>query len=196
MPAAMRIRQAQPEEGELLVQLGRETFYDTFVGTCSDEDMDLFLRESFAPAKVDRELRQEGSYFYLVLGENEESLGYARLFADRAGAATLGPDYAQGAIELVRFYLKRKAFGSGAAQQLMQHCLGEAKRLGFVRIYLGVWEKNYRAQRFYEKCGFAKIGEKIFMVGTDAQTDWYYGRVIGDASLQPSSKETNSATTA
>lgn len=174
----MNIRRATLEDRDLLVALGRETFFDTFVGTCSDEDMDLFLRESFAPEKVERELRQEGSFYYVLAGEGTEALGYARLFADPELGEGLPEEYGGGAIELVRFYLKRKAFGTGAAQLLMAHCLEEARRMGFARMYLGVWEKNLRAQRFYEKSGFRKIAEKIFMVGNDAQTDWYFGREL------------------
>lgn len=174
----MSIRRAGFEDRDLLVALGRETFFDTFVGTCSDEDMDLFLRESFAPEKVEREIGQEGSFFYVLSGAGDGALGYARLFADPECSGGLPEEYRADAIELVRFYLKRKAFGTGAAQLLMAHCLEEARGMGFARMYLGVWEKNLRAQRFYEKSGFRKIAEKIFMVGNDAQTDWYFGREL------------------
>ncbi len=174
----MRILRAELADRDLLVALGRETFFDTFAGTCSDEDMDLFFRDSFAPEKVERELAQTGSYFYLLAGERKEVMGYARLFADPAMDASLPKEYRQGAIELVRFYLKREAFGTGAAQLLMNHCLAEARRMGFARMYLGVWEKNLRAQRFYEKSGFRKMAEKIFMVGREAQTDWFLGREL------------------
>jgi ribosomal protein S18 acetylase RimI-like enzyme len=178
MNAPMSIRRAAGDDRDLLVALGRETFFDTFVGTCSDEDMDLFLRESFAPEKVEKELGQEGSYFYLLSGTGGEALGYARLFVDPELGESLPETYCENAIELVRFYFKREAFGTGAAQLLMAHCLEEARKMGFGRMYLGVWEKNLRAQRFYEKSGFRKIAEKIFMVGNDAQTDWYFGREI------------------
>jgi ribosomal protein S18 acetylase RimI-like enzyme len=60
----------------------------------------------------------------------------------------------------------------------MEHCLAVAKQRGYASIYLGVWERNYRAQRFYAKFGFSKCGQKIFMVGRDAQTDWYFARTL------------------
>ena len=60
----------------------------------------------------------------------------------------------------------------------MERTLELARELGYLRIYLGVWEKNFRAQKFYAKWGFEKTGEKIFMVGTDAQVDWYYSREL------------------
>ena len=36
-------------------------------------------------------------------------------------------------------------------------------------IWLGVWEKNLRAIRLYEKWGFKKVGTKEFILGSDLQ---------------------------
>ncbi|MEY3918157.1 MAG: Protease synthase and sporulation negative regulatory protein 1, partial [Bacteroidota bacterium] len=38
-------------------------------------------------------------------------------------------------------------------------------------IWLGVWEHNPRAIRFYEKQGFVKFDQHIFQLGDDEQTD-------------------------
>ena len=42
---------------------------------------------------------------------------------------------------------------------------------GARELWLGVWERNARAQAFYRKCGFRKVGTQIFVVGSDPQTD-------------------------
>ena len=34
-----------------------------------------------------------------------------------------------------------------------------------------MWERNERAQAFYRKHGFRKVGTQVFVVGTDPQTD-------------------------
>ena len=38
-------------------------------------------------------------------------------------------------------------------------------------MWLGVWEYNPRAQRFYEKNGFRIVGSHVFVLGEDPQTD-------------------------
>jgi len=38
-------------------------------------------------------------------------------------------------------------------------------------MWLGVWEYNPRAQRFYEKNGFQVCGKHTFLLGSDPQTD-------------------------
>jgi ribosomal protein S18 acetylase RimI-like enzyme len=38
-------------------------------------------------------------------------------------------------------------------------------------IWLGVWEENQKAIRFYKKNGFVEFGKHIFRLGDDDQTD-------------------------
>jgi GNAT superfamily N-acetyltransferase len=162
----VQARIASIEDRDLLVEVGRRTFFETFVGTCSDSDMDLFLITSYAPEKVEAELKDPLSRF-LILEDSQGPLGFTRLQGEAEGRA-----------ELVRFYMEQRAIGSGHAHTLMQDTLDLAKDLGYSQIYLGVWEKNFRAQKFYMKWGFIKTGEKIFLVGTDPQVDWYYERAL------------------
>ena len=46
-----------------------------------------------------------------------------------------------------------------------------ARARGARELWLGVWERNARAQAFYRKHGFRKVGTQIFVVGSDPQTD-------------------------
>jgi ribosomal protein S18 acetylase RimI-like enzyme len=53
----------------------------------------------------------------------------------------------------------------------MTEALEQARRRGAAVLWLGVWERNPRAIRFYEKCGFADAGSQTFVLGSDPQTD-------------------------
>ena len=162
---------------DLLIDIGRRTFFDTFVGTCSEDDMTAFLDQSYARDKLREEILHPLSRF-LILEDESGTLGYSRLMGDVAddGDDTEGGD--RDAVELVRFYMERRAIGTGAAHTLMQATLDMARDLGYSRVHLGVWEKNFRAQRFYQKWGFLKTGEKVFLVGTDPQIDWSFERYL------------------
>lgn len=158
----MQTRIATLDDLNLLIDLGRRTFFDTFVGTCTDADMELFLDTSYAPEKVAAELTHPDSKF-LILESPQGPLGFSRIMGESAIRA-----------ELVRFYMDQPAIGTGAAHTLMQATLDLARQTGYTEIYLGVWEHNLRAQKFYSKWGFQKTGEKVFVVGNDPQTDWQY----------------------
>lgn len=80
-------------------------------------------------------------------------------------------DSPHGDVELGRFYVDRNLHGRGIAQALMDAVLAAARTLGGRKLWLGVWEHNPRAIRFYEKCGFADEGTHPFRIGSDVQTD-------------------------
>jgi GNAT superfamily N-acetyltransferase len=135
--------------------------------------MQAYLDSAFTLPQFKAELNDPRSIF--ILAEVEGRLaGYAKLFPDEAPECIHGDD----PIELVRFYVDLPWHGSGLASALMKLCLAEAKQRGFKTIYLGVWERNFRAQAFYRKWDFARVGEHIFQMGDDPQTDWWMIRRI------------------
>ncbi len=80
--------------------------------------------------------------------------------------------------ELWRFYVTREWHGRGIAQALMASVVTEAAGRGGQTLWLGVWERNSRARAFYGKCGFADVGEHVFLFGTDPQTDRVMARPL------------------
>ena len=47
-----------------------------------------------------------------------------------------------------------------------------------------MWERNERAQAFYRKHGFRKVGTQIFVVGSDPQTDHVMLRELDDLRIE------------
>ena len=74
-------------------------------------------------------------------------------------------------VELSRLYAHQKRIGQGVGQMLMDACVERAKAENCDVMWLGVWEYNPRAQRFYEKNGFSVVGSHVFLLGKDEQTD-------------------------
>ena len=100
--------------------------------------------------------------------------GYAKLHAGEPDESIGGVE----PIELVRLYVSHAWLGSGVGASLMQACLDEAGRAGYKTIWLGVWERNARAQAFYRKWDFRAVGQHVFQLGSDAQTDVLMERTI------------------
>ena len=75
-------------------------------------------------------------------------------------------------------YAFREWHGRGIGEALMRACLDEARTAGYETIWLGVWEKNARALAFYRKWDFRAVGEHVFQLGSDAQTDILMERAI------------------
>ena len=179
----MVIRHGVASDAPLLASLARHTFFDTFAATNDAGDMAIHLERAYGVAQQAAELADPRIVTLLVepaLSESErlvssdesngsgaEVIGYAQLREGEVPACVAGP----GAIELWRFYVRREWHGQGIAQALMERVRAEAAARGAATLWLGVWDRNPRAQAFYRKCGFVDVGDHVFLFGTDPQRD-------------------------
>lgn len=92
--------------------------------------------------------------------------------ADPQVAAMIGP---RPAAELSKCYTLQSYHGSGLALALGQAAMAEAQEAGMVSIWLGVHQDNKRAQGFYGKLGFVRIGVRRFDVGDSLMDDYVMG---------------------
>ena len=53
-----------------------------------------------------------------------------------------------------------------------------ARGRGAAGLWLGVNQENAKANRFYEKHGFARVGTKRFLVGDRYEDDFVYERAV------------------
>jgi diamine N-acetyltransferase len=74
--------------------------------------------------------------------------------------------------------VKSTYHGKKVGQLLYNKALEIAKRQKKSLIWLGVWEENPKAIRFYEKNGFVAFDKHIFKFGEDEQTDVMMKKVI------------------
>ena len=162
------VRIATNKDAALIADLSRDTFYNAFAPFNTKEDMDKFMDEVFTREKLMAELNQPGNIFLLAYtGDNVA--GYVRLRDRNIPEDSPGTD---NTIEIARIYTVTSEIARGIGTALMQECISIAKEKQRDYIWLGVWEKNDKAIRFYERFGFKKFGEHEFVLGNDRQTDW------------------------
>jgi diamine N-acetyltransferase len=170
---ALTIRRGTVGDAALLSELGARTFTETFAADNSPEDLAAYLATSFNVALQTAELEDPGSTF-LIADVDGRAAGYAML---REGEIEKGVEGAN-PVELVRLYVSRDWLGRGIGEQLMRACIDEARRAGHETIWLGVWERNARAQAFYRKWNFRTVGEHMFQLGSDLQRDILMERAL------------------
>ena len=167
------IRRATRDDANLLADLGAHTFMEAFAADNTTEDMAAYLASNFNPEQQRAELDHPFSTFFIA-EVDRVAAGYAKLHAGEP------PDGIErtNSIELVRLYVSKEWHGRGVGEALMRACLDEARNVGYETIWLGVWERNARAQAFYNKWDFRSVGEHIFQLGSDPQRDILMERVI------------------
>ena len=73
--------------------------------------------------------------------------------------------YLHNGFEIERIYLIAAFQGKGLGKKLLTKVLNMGKEMGYKKVWLGVWENNFKAIRFYKKYGFKKFGQHNFFVG-------------------------------
>ena len=162
----LRIRIATTADLISLAELSRDTFIAAFGPENTRADMDLYVAENLSDKKLLDELNDTANIF-LLLYCGEELAGYSKI---RPGTEK-GYEMEAPALEIARIYVHRNFQNQGLGAVLLKHILDHSRSHNFRTLWLGVWEYNFAAIRFYERWGFTKFGSHKFVLGTDEQTD-------------------------
>lgn len=149
-----------------LQEISRQTFLDTFGADNTATDMQEYLAEAYSTENLTQQLQDSNSFFFFAVAENQV-LGYLKLNINQAQTEKISPD----ALEVERIYVRKEAKHQGIGTKLFQKALEVANSHHKESIWLGVWEHNQPARKFYEQLGFEQIGDHVFQLGDDAQRD-------------------------
>ncbi|MGK6341053.1 N-acetyltransferase family protein [Chryseobacterium sp. DT-3] len=171
--AAIILNKASAQDLETIQNIGRQTFYETFAESNSEEAMKTYLEKSFNTEKVSSELNNPDSHFFIAW-EEDIPVGYLKL---NSGAAQteLQDDTS---LEIERIYVKKSHHGQKVGQLLYDQALATARSLNKSYLWLGVWEENLRALQFYRKNGFEEFGSHTFRLGDEDQTDLMMKKIL------------------
>ena len=167
----LMFRRATISDASTIAQIGADTFKAAFGPDNTLENMDEYLSANFNTETIQSQLTDPSSIFLMGF-DGGKLIGYAMLNEGTPPVSVPGSN----PVELVRFYVVEEVIGLGYGSELMRACLDETRKLSYTTIWLGVWEKNERAIRFYEKWGFGKVGKKQFILGQDVQYDFIMER--------------------
>jgi len=156
-----------PSDLDQLTTIGRETFYRTFAKDNKPENIDAYVNKAFSRSNVEKQLLDQGSEFYFAFN-GDEVVGYFKL--NHPGSQT--DLNAPGSVELERIYVLGNFQNQGYGKQLMHRTIEIVKDIKAEYLWLGVWDRNTGAIRFYERNGFVKFDEHSFYMGDELQTDY------------------------
>ena len=166
-------RKAGVHDADALALLGSATFLATFAFDHPGQPLVAHLRTEHSPEYYANALARPG--VDIMMGETPlgAPVGYAMI------TPPSHPDLQQdGDIELKRIYVLGPWQGGGNGRQLLEKAFAIAGERGAKRMLLAVYENNEKALAFYERAGFAAIGNTIFMVGDVPFRDMVYARTL------------------
>jgi len=183
------IRFGAPNDAQALSEIASTTFCDTFGHLYPAEDLNNYISNAYTEETMKQELEDSKRKTLFIFDQANPSklCGYAMLHfgSHHDEHATTQED----ALEIQRFYITKDCHGSGAAYVLMDRVAEIIKQDGNIYVmidmskryidivffysfsldsqvvWLGVWENNLRAQKFYNKYNFYEVGEHEFHIG-------------------------------
>lgn len=168
----MQIRHARPDDAAALSALAALTFPLACPPDALPESIAEFIETNLSVASFNGYLA-DGDRELFVAEADGVLVGYTML----VHAEPYDPDVravvtARPATELSKVYVHPDHHGAGLAAQLVERSVAAARERGAVVVWLGVNQQNDRANRFYAKQGFERVGTKRFKVGVRFEDDF------------------------
>jgi GNAT superfamily N-acetyltransferase len=158
------IRHAGAKDANVLSQMGRLTFTQSYVSIIPAGELASYTSRAFSLEQVETELCAEEITYLLALA-GTEPCGYSKLAPTPVPPAIDGPN----PVELARLYILPEWAGKGIGTLLIKEALGAALEQNYGSCWLRVWIGNERAIRFYHRWGFREIGSEPYNVGRSSE---------------------------
>lgn len=156
----LKIRTADLSDLNLISALGITTCYEAYFEIDPSHELADYCVKFFDLNRLRSELN-DPSVTLLIAEFRGNAIGFAQLREHNQVEGVEGQD----AIEVQRIYLLERVKGQKIGAALMEKCCAIGREKGYKTIWLGVWEKNIKAQEFYHSIGMALVGTTDFSDG-------------------------------
>ena len=163
----LRIKVACTKDTAALSRLAETTFTQTYASYNDQENFQKYVTESFSEESTRNQLEDTGNFF-LLAQLDRKYIGYAKLKENNKPFH----DKTINAVELERIYVLKEYQGEGVGKILLDDCIAFAQLRKYPVMWLGVWEQNLKAVKFYQRQGFVVFGSHKFQLGDDEQNDF------------------------
>ncbi len=171
---ALTFRRATADDADALSTFARRMFDDVFGPDNDAADMASYMDVAFSPDVQRREITGASRACWVGVDAHGTLGAYLLMRTGKDEPCVTG----RNPVEIERFYVDFPWHGTGVAQTMMALAMDAARAMGGETLWLGVWERNPRAIKFYSKFGFTDVGEHEFVLGTDVQTDRIMARAL------------------
>ena len=172
---SLNIRQATITDLNLVAVLAIATHYEAYFELDPSHDLADYCANFFDLKTVKNELENPRMTFLIVEFEGN-AVGFAQLREGKKIACMEGKN----AIEIQRIYVIEKMKGKKIGKALIEKCFEIGKEKGYETLWLGVWDKNLEAQKFYEKIGMKNVGLTDFSDGKNQFINFVFAKDISE----------------
>lgn len=162
----LEIRKATKKDNAIIHTIAVTTFLETYSSVNSQENILNYLSKNYSLEQLTREINNPLSEFYLAV-LNHQIIGFLKINFGEAQTEIKDNE----SVEIERIYVLSEFHGKKIGQLLFDKALEIARKHRSTYLWLGVWEKNPKAIRFYQKNNLTEFDKHIFKLGNDEQID-------------------------
>ncbi len=162
----IKIRKITLDDLDQLEAIGRITFVETYSSQNSEQNIKEYLDKEFSSYQLKKELNNPNSEFFSAELKHR-TIGYLKVNFGNSQTEILDGT----TLEIERIYVLKEFQGQNIGQMLYEKAITVAKQKMVDYVWLGVWERNQKAIKFYHKNGFTAFDKHIFKLGNEQQTD-------------------------
>jgi len=160
------------DDYETLANIAARTFPLACPPHTTDRDKADFIAKHLDEECFQRYLSDPSRRLFIAMLDGEDA-GYAMLvLGEPADPDVVSVVTARPTVELSKLYVLPEFHGEGVASRLLMVVIDAAVESGATSLWLGVNQENQRAKRFYDKHGFAVVGNRRFLVGERYEDDF------------------------
>jgi len=163
---SLRFHLCNLDDLDQLVWISASTFNEVFAPVNTVENMKEYLEKAFSHQQLKSELTNINSAFYFCYHQDKLA-GYFKINKEDAQLEK----FEEKSMELERIYVLQEFRSQKIGQKMLDKAIEKGREYRANFIWLGVWENNHRAIKFYERNGFERFSQHSFLLGTDLQTD-------------------------
>ncbi|MEM9005417.1 MAG: GNAT family N-acetyltransferase [Cyanobacteria bacterium P01_F01_bin.86] len=181
------IRRIGTDYAEQLANLQADTFRQAYSDTHASEDIETYCLTHYTTEIAKMDLSSEATA--CCMGWLDSKLSGYYIVKHRACPIALDAKSS----ELKQIYVLSSSYGRGLGRALFDHAIATVYASGSEWVWLCVSDMNYRAQAFYKKLKFNKLGPgAVLKVGNDKLSSSILAKDLRDLSFdQNAVKESN-----
>ncbi|WP_448698999.1 GNAT family N-acetyltransferase [Mucilaginibacter sp. AW1-3] len=149
-----------------LQHISIKTFTDAFEKLNNPADFKAYVASAYNADQLKQEISDPDCEFYFAVYQNDIA-GYLKLSFGKAQAEFQDDN----SMEIARVYVSATHQNKQIGKAMLDFAIDIAQQKKLKYAWLGAWENNPNAIRFYQRHDFVPIGSHYFMVGNDRQTD-------------------------
>ncbi|MFT3705722.1 MAG: GNAT family N-acetyltransferase [Agriterribacter sp.] len=166
MDNSIYIRKATHEDRDIIVDLGKKTFVETYSEVTNNAALEAYVQKRFSPEIISVELDNPYAWFYIAFAEGTP-VAFTKLRSDRKAK---GLEH-NNVIEIERIYVLKEYQGVKVGWEMMKKCKEIAAQDKYDVIWLQVWQRNNKAIQFYQKAGFVIYETTTFSYSQDIKQE-------------------------